>query len=120
MEHKTASNQNRRCFFQVDFPAAPWATPTSTCVNTLAMPVILTCKFESKAQIASLLTTPYSGDRGGNKMMLLDQVNMNQADKKWALVLARDASADGQFVYAVRSTKVFCRPSCPSRRPRRE
>ena len=53
-------------------------------------------------------------------MMLLDQVNMNQADKKWALVLARDASADGQFVYAVRSTRIFCRPSCPSRRPRRE
>jgi AraC family transcriptional regulator of adaptative response/methylated-DNA-[protein]-cysteine methyltransferase len=53
-------------------------------------------------------------------MILLDQVNMNQADKKWALVLARDASADGQFVYAVRSTRIFCRPSCPSRRPRRE
>lgn len=45
---------------------------------------------------------------------------LNQADKKWALVLARDASADGTFVYAVRSTKIFCRPSCPSRRPRRE
>lgn len=42
---------------------------------------------------------------------------MNQ---KWSLVLARDARADGRFVYAVRSTGVFCRPSCPSRRPRRE
>src|SRR5215470_7966774 len=40
--------------------------------------------------------------------------------QQWAQVLARDASADGQFVYAVRSTGVFCRPSCPSRRPRRE
>jgi AraC family transcriptional regulator of adaptative response/methylated-DNA-[protein]-cysteine methyltransferase len=51
-------------------------------------------------------------------MMLLTQVN--HADKKWALVLARDVKADGRFVYAVRSTRIFCRPSCPSRRPRRE
>ena len=36
----------------------------------------------------------------------------------WAAVLARDASFDGHFVYAVRSTGVYCRPSCPSRRPR--
>src|SRR5215467_9147501 len=41
-------------------------------------------------------------------------------DERWNLVLARDANADGQFVYAVRSTGVFCRPSCPSRRPKRE
>jgi AraC family transcriptional regulator, regulatory protein of adaptative response / methylated-DNA-[protein]-cysteine methyltransferase len=41
-------------------------------------------------------------------------------DERWNLVLARDANADGQFVYAVKSTGVFCRPSCPSRRPRRE
>src|SRR5262245_9950779 len=40
--------------------------------------------------------------------------------QKWSLVLARDVRADGRFVYAVRSTGVFCRPSCPSRRPRRE
>ncbi len=42
------------------------------------------------------------------------------ANDKWTQVLARDLKADGQFVYAVRSTGVFCRPSCPSRRPRRE
>ena len=36
----------------------------------------------------------------------------------WARVLTRDASADGQFVYAVRTTGIFCRPSCPSRRPK--
>jgi AraC family transcriptional regulator of adaptative response/methylated-DNA-[protein]-cysteine methyltransferase len=35
-------------------------------------------------------------------------------------VLARDARFDGIFVYAVRSTGVYCRPSCPSRRPRRD
>jgi AraC family transcriptional regulator, regulatory protein of adaptative response / methylated-DNA-[protein]-cysteine methyltransferase len=38
----------------------------------------------------------------------------------WQAVLDRDAAFDGQFVYAVRSTGVYCRPSCPSRRPRRE
>ena len=47
------------------------------------------------------------------------QINGN-ANEKWSLVLARDAGADGSFVYAVKSTGVFCRPSCPSRRPRRE
>ena len=36
-------------------------------------------------------------------------------DPRWQSVLARDASADGRFVYAVRSTGVYCRPSCPSR-----
>jgi AraC family transcriptional regulator of adaptative response/methylated-DNA-[protein]-cysteine methyltransferase len=40
-------------------------------------------------------------------------------DRRWTAVLARDRAADGQFVYAVTSTGVFCRPSCPSRRPRR-
>jgi len=36
----------------------------------------------------------------------------------WRAVLARDARYDGAFVYAVRSTGIYCRPSCPSRRPR--
>src|SRR5947209_17715432 len=38
----------------------------------------------------------------------------------WEAVSARDARFDGLFVYAVRSTGVYCKPSCPSRRPRRE
>jgi len=45
---------------------------------------------------------------------------LSNASQKWSLVLARDANADGRFVYAVKSTGIFCRPSCPSRRPRRE
>ncbi len=39
---------------------------------------------------------------------------------RWQAVQARDRSADGAFVYAVRSTGIYCRPSCPSRKPRRE
>jgi AraC family transcriptional regulator of adaptative response/methylated-DNA-[protein]-cysteine methyltransferase len=42
------------------------------------------------------------------------------AGKAWQQVLARDARADGQFFYAVKTTKIFCRPSCPSRRPERK
>lgn len=35
----------------------------------------------------------------------------------WRAVQHRDRSYDGRFVYAVSSTRIFCRPSCPSRRP---
>ena len=39
---------------------------------------------------------------------------------RWQSVLARDGRADGAFVYGVCSTHIYCRASCPSRRPRRE
>ena len=39
---------------------------------------------------------------------------------QWQRVLARDTRFDGAFVYAVDSTGIYCRPSCPSRRPRPE
>jgi len=38
----------------------------------------------------------------------------------WRAVLERDARWDGRFVYAVETTTVYCRPSCPSRRPLRK
>lgn len=41
-------------------------------------------------------------------------------DARWRAVAAHDARADGAFFYAVRTTGVFCRPSCASRLPRRE
>lgn len=43
-----------------------------------------------------------------------------QDEARWQAVLSRDGSQDGQFYYGVRSTGIYCRPSCPSRRPRRE
>jgi AraC family transcriptional regulator of adaptative response/methylated-DNA-[protein]-cysteine methyltransferase len=46
-------------------------------------------------------------------------VSPSDAARKWRVVLARDRRFDGVFVYAVRSTGIYCRPSCPSRRPRR-
>lgn len=41
-------------------------------------------------------------------------------DPRWCSVLARDHAADGSFVYAVRTTGIYCRPSCPSRRAKPE
>jgi AraC family transcriptional regulator of adaptative response/methylated-DNA-[protein]-cysteine methyltransferase len=38
----------------------------------------------------------------------------------WEAVLAHDKRFDGTFVYGVRSTRIYCRPSCPARRPRRD
>lgn len=39
-------------------------------------------------------------------------------DPRWKPLAERDAAADGAFVYGVTSTGIYCRPSCPSRRPR--
>ncbi len=41
-------------------------------------------------------------------------------EARWNAVVTRDAAHDGEFVFAVSSTGVFCRPSCAARRPRRE
>jgi AraC family transcriptional regulator of adaptative response/methylated-DNA-[protein]-cysteine methyltransferase len=45
---------------------------------------------------------------------------LRNEDRRWDLVLARDSAHDGEFVFAVSTTGVYCRPSCPARRPRRE
>jgi AraC family transcriptional regulator, regulatory protein of adaptative response / methylated-DNA-[protein]-cysteine methyltransferase len=41
-------------------------------------------------------------------------------DLRWDAVLARSRELDGEFVFAVSSTGIYCRPSCPARRPRRD
>jgi AraC family transcriptional regulator of adaptative response/methylated-DNA-[protein]-cysteine methyltransferase len=41
-------------------------------------------------------------------------------DERWAAVIGRDPAADAAFVYGVTTTGVYCRPTCPSRRPRRD
>jgi AraC family transcriptional regulator of adaptative response/methylated-DNA-[protein]-cysteine methyltransferase len=38
-----------------------------------------------------------------------------EADPRWARIMARDKTADGQFWYSVATTGIYCRPSCPSR-----
>jgi AraC family transcriptional regulator of adaptative response/methylated-DNA-[protein]-cysteine methyltransferase len=47
-------------------------------------------------------------------------LHMNVKDPRWAAVVARDPKADGKFFYSVKTTGVYCRPSCGSRRARRE
>ena len=39
---------------------------------------------------------------------------------RWQAVLERDRTADGSFVYTVQTTQIYCRPTCPSKRPKRE
>ncbi|HET6176605.1 MAG TPA: bifunctional DNA-binding transcriptional regulator/O6-methylguanine-DNA methyltransferase Ada [Candidatus Sulfotelmatobacter sp.] len=41
-------------------------------------------------------------------------------EHRWNAVVARDKARDGEFVFAVATTGVYCRPSCAARRPRRE
>jgi AraC family transcriptional regulator of adaptative response/methylated-DNA-[protein]-cysteine methyltransferase len=41
-------------------------------------------------------------------------------ESRWAALLRRDRAADGAFYYSVRTTGVYCRPSCAARRPRRD
>lgn len=54
-----------------------------------------------------------------NQPMFIEDRAMLDADLCWQAVCARDAGHDGQFVFAVRSTGIYCRPSCPARRPKR-
>ncbi len=44
----------------------------------------------------------------------------NNHNQQWQAVMARNPGEDGKFVFAVSSTGIYCRPSCPSKRPRRE
>jgi AraC family transcriptional regulator of adaptative response/methylated-DNA-[protein]-cysteine methyltransferase len=68
------------------------------------------------------MVQPINGGVSGNRHHSADMSSPRHtdADRYWQAVLAHDGSFDGSFVYAVRSTGVYCRPSCPSRRPRRE
>ena len=49
-----------------------------------------------------------------------EEVMKLSEETRWQAVVGRDASLDGTFVFAVSSTGIFCRPSCPAKRPRRE
>jgi AraC family transcriptional regulator of adaptative response/methylated-DNA-[protein]-cysteine methyltransferase len=47
------------------------------------------------------------------------KITANEAERYWRATLARDARADGTFILGVLSTRIYCRPSCPARRPLR-
>lgn len=51
---------------------------------------------------------------------LKDREDLPTDSEKWRAALTRDRNSDGTFVFAVRSTGIYCKPSCPARRPGRE
>ncbi len=57
------------------------------------------------------MTTPGTGPLQGPQRNELP----TEQDPRWAAVVARDSAADGKFYYSVRTTGVYCRPSCAAR-----
>src|SRR5262249_54263610 len=55
-----------------------------------------------------------------SQVSVADVGSRESSAARWDAVASRNRAADGPFVYAVRSTGGFFRPSCPSRRPRRD
>ncbi|MEG3134602.1 bifunctional DNA-binding transcriptional regulator/O6-methylguanine-DNA methyltransferase Ada [Rouxiella sp. T17] len=49
-----------------------------------------------------------------------DDEHFSSEERRWQAITQRDATADGQFFYAVKTTGIYCAPSCPSRQPNRE
>ena len=50
----------------------------------------------------------------------MDNVSRLDADTAWAAFMRRDRSWDGKILGAVHTTGIYCKPSCPARRPKRE
>ena len=83
-------------------------------------------EFESKTRGAPEQARSYSADIDSDTLEpAMNSSTRDQtlaistvADPRWAAVLARDARCDDSFVYSVRTTGVYCRPSCGSRAPR--
>jgi AraC family transcriptional regulator, regulatory protein of adaptative response / methylated-DNA-[protein]-cysteine methyltransferase len=60
------------------------------------------------------------GRAGAELAEMKNASDVVDATSAWKSVLARNADADGEFVFAVKTTGIFCRPSCPAKRPKRE
>jgi AraC family transcriptional regulator, regulatory protein of adaptative response / methylated-DNA-[protein]-cysteine methyltransferase len=54
-----------------------------------------------------------------NTQQIDTEITPQAAEHYWQATVNRDPRADGSFFFAVRSTQVYCRPTCPSRRPLR-
>lgn len=92
----------------VPVPAAPTATPTGATTGHAAPAVAAgSAAGVGHANAAPAPVTTATAATGAA-----------QDAARWQAVRARDARADGQFVYAVRTTGVYCRPSCGARAAR--
>ena len=69
---------------------------------------------------SAILATELSQSMSAPQPKPENQPHTTTDDFRWRAVIARDAVRDGEFVFAVSTTGVYCRPSCPARRPRRE
>jgi len=71
-----------------------------------------------RTSLGSSSGTPRKASRSSPQVS--SPISSRKADEYWQAFLERDARADGKFVLAVRSTRIYCRPSCPARRPLRQ
>jgi len=69
-------------------------------------------------EVMKLEDTKREAKRKGAQLQIVGRAD--HFDGRWQAVAQRDGRFDGVFVYAVRSTGIYCRPSCPSRRPQPE
>lgn len=80
-------------------------------------------KFERKIREAATTALGYSGCMTAlsNPSAAIgpDRAAYASEAARWQALAARDVRADGAFIYAVRSTGIYCRPGCPSRLPKR-
>jgi AraC family transcriptional regulator of adaptative response/methylated-DNA-[protein]-cysteine methyltransferase len=90
----------------------------SACYRALGSEHTLTPQFDRKGRIAWQNLLMHAD--GMQNLTSRTSIGLGESDARWTAVLARDRRSDGAFVYAVQSTGVYCRPSCPSRRPRRD
>jgi AraC family transcriptional regulator of adaptative response/methylated-DNA-[protein]-cysteine methyltransferase len=81
--------------------------------------VTKTAKFDSKKRSAAATPKARRSEQHKEEDMSAVQVSHQVWDRAWHMVEERKPAADMLFVYAVRTTGVYCRPSCPSRRPLR-
>ncbi len=63
------------------------------------------------------IVEPCVTQKSGTQSTPHDSTQGVELDARWHQVLARDPAADGAFVFAVKTTGIYCRPSCPARRP---
>lgn len=82
-------------------------TPTNLTSSCTRLSGILAEKIEDQMRIAQPKSKKTNGSPTGD-------------EESWRAVIARDPNYDGEFVFAVATTGVYCRPSCAARRPRRE
>jgi len=54
------------------------------------------------------------------KLQQVAPIDSRAAEQYWKATVARDSRSDGVFFLGVRSTRIYCRPSCPARRPLRQ